>query len=382
MESQGDGEAESVQARAPRVLVSGLVFDQPASGVQRHNQELLPRAAKLLEERDGSIAVVAGRNGVGFPLGSHVPVLSTQAPCRPTWRRAVAEPRVLRQILLEARAAKRPFDLVHCAHLPAPYQLDTTLVQTVHDLRRVHDGTPLNRAVAKRWVTRAVARASRIITVSHAVRRELAEGFGAQEVDVIPNAADHFQLLTRRVAPDAPLLCFGHIEPRKGQSILLRALASDAALPDLVIAGYPKGDEELQLRDQVRSLGIESRVVFHGPYSDAELPQLLAGAAAAVFPSRLEGFNIGMLEALRAGAPVVGSDIVAHRELAENVAFLFRDGNAGECAAALRAALQAQPARLSQGTERARRYSWDRSAEDLVASWTAAIPCPDTAYTP
>ena len=33
---------------APRVLVSGVVLDQPMGGVRRHNAELLPRAAELL----------------------------------------------------------------------------------------------------------------------------------------------------------------------------------------------------------------------------------------------------------------------------------------------------------------------------------------------
>jgi hypothetical protein len=50
---------------APRVLVSGVVLGQPMGGVRRHNAELLPRVARLLAERGGSLAVLEGRERMG-----------------------------------------------------------------------------------------------------------------------------------------------------------------------------------------------------------------------------------------------------------------------------------------------------------------------------
>ena len=43
--------------RAARVLIAGALLGQPPGGVRRHNNELLPRAARALQERGGRLAV-------------------------------------------------------------------------------------------------------------------------------------------------------------------------------------------------------------------------------------------------------------------------------------------------------------------------------------
>jgi glycosyltransferase involved in cell wall biosynthesis len=164
----------------------------------------------------------------------------------------------------------------------------------------------------------------------------------------------------------------GHVERRKNLALLLHAMASDATLPRLVLAGAPKGREDVRLRDLAARLGVSSRIEFVGLLDDAGLARLYAGAACAVFPSWREGFGIPALEARRAGVPVAVSSSAALLEVAGRDAPSFAPDDAQACAAAIHAALATPPAELERAAEQARRYRWDDSARRLVEAWTDA----------
>jgi glycosyltransferase involved in cell wall biosynthesis len=340
-------------------------------GVRRHNAELLPRAAELLELRGGSLAVMEGREPIAFPLPPRVEIVRSDAIAHP----------VLARFATEGRAARRAigrFDLVHTAHLPAPRLPSTPFTITVHDLRSL-EASGLRRTAASALLGRAVRRAARVITVSETVRGAILERFAieAKRVHVVPNAADHFAPLPRSVANDAPILHVGHLEPRKNLEVLLRALAVDRELPRLELAGAGKGSEEERLRALARELGVDARVRFLGPVEEAELPLLYARAACVAMPSRIEGFGIPAIEAQRARAPLAIARTPALLEVAGSETPSFAPEDARECARALRAAITMSKEGLERAFGNAARYSWDRSARALVETWTAvSAPSP------
>ena len=71
--------------------------------------------------------------------------------------------------------------------------------------------------------------------------------------------------------------------------------------------------------------------------SDEEMNALLADASVVVVPSFDEGLSLPVIEALRAGSPVVASDIPAHRELIGTGSFLADPRSPGSLAKAVRA---------------------------------------------
>ena len=71
--------------------------------------------------------------------------------------------------------------------------------------------------------------------------------------------------------------------------------------------------------------------------SDEEMDALLASASVVVVPSFDEGLSLPVIEALRAGAPVVASDIPAHRELIGTGSFLADPRSPASLAKAVRA---------------------------------------------
>jgi glycosyltransferase involved in cell wall biosynthesis len=359
-----------MSSKAPRVLVSGVVFSQPLGGVRRHNAELLPRAARLLAARGGRLAVMAGRDGLPFELPPEVEVHASHVPSRPPIARALHEGRALARLV-----GPGAFDLVHTAHLPAPRGLGVPFTLTLHDLRSLWlSHTPFSRRlVARSVIGDAVRRARAVCLVSRTLETALRSAFGIRHTFVVPNGCNHLSVLARRAGAGAPLVHVGHLEPRKNLELLLAALAHDPGLPPLELAGAAKGDERERLEERARELGVSARVRFLGPIDDDALAALYARAGAAVFPSKLEGFGIPVLEAQRARVPVAVAEAGALPEVAGEDASRFAPDDAAACARAIRSALQAPPAALERAAARAAGFGWDRSAALLVEGWERAL---------
>lgn len=108
---------------------------------------------------------------------------------------------------------------------------------------------------------------------------------------------------------EGAILFVGRLVPYKGLPVLLKALAQMRERAPLVIVGV--GPEEPLLRKLVTKLGLQGRVSFRGSVDQGTLEHLFNTAAVFCLPSvnRLEAFGVVLLEAMRAGCPVVSSDI-------------------------------------------------------------------------
>ena len=76
--------------------------------------------------------------------------------------------------------------------------------------------------------------------------------------------------------------------------------------PKLVLAGG-KGWLYDSIFETVREFGLDSQVVFTGYVEESQVPVLMKGARAFVFPSLYEGFGMPPLEAMACGTPVLTS---------------------------------------------------------------------------
>ena len=124
--------------------------------------------------------------------------------------------------------------------------------------------------------------------------------------------------------------------------------------------------DKLDLRDDVRWLG---HVPFH------ELPALMNGAEAFVYPSTYEGFGLPPLEAMACGTPVVSSRASSLPEVIGDAGVLFDPHDVEAMAAALHAVLTSDRLRNElriKGLTRARRFSWQRTAELTLSAYAEA----------
>ncbi len=364
---------------APRVLVLGNVFGTAKSGVLRHATEVLPRAAAVLHDAGGALVVLAGAAGLDADLAQRlkdntIRVIASALPAGPPLRRARAEFRAVGAVLREAERSGAAFDLVHTGHLPlVRLPRRAALCWMLHDLRQLDAALvgPLRSTLA-RWLLPASARrAHAIVCPSRAVAAGLAAiSVAAQaKTTAIWHGADHFEPLPREPAGGA-LLHLGHLEPRKNVALLLRALELDPGLPNLHLHGAAKGEEHDRLEALSRELKVAHRVRFCGPYAEAELPGLLARAAAVVVPSTIEGFGFACVEALRAGVPLAVARAGALPEIAGPFAPTFASDAPKQAATAIRFALDAPASQIERGRRHAASFTWDRSAARLVEIWT------------
>ncbi len=164
-------------------------------------------------------------------------------------------------------------------------------------------------------------------------------------------------------------LFVGTLEPRKNVSGLIEAWREVRKIRrvDLVLAG--------RVRNGYAAPAPEEGLHLSGAVPEADLPALYSGALAVVYPSLYEGFGLPVLEAMQCGALVITSRDPAIMEFAADAALHVDSGDARALAQALTAAIAA-PESLSslrdRALERARQFSWQRTAERTREVYDAA----------
>lgn len=130
----------------------------------------------------------------------------------------------------------------------------------------------------------------------------------------------------KQVAPDAPLVFLGRIEPIKGTHTAIRI--AKATGRRLIIAGNRSNNPEID-RYFVEEVEphLSDQITYIGPVDDVRKNTLLGEAAAFLMPIEWdEPFGIVMAEAIACGTPVIGT---ARGALPE----IVRDGVTGACCA-------------------------------------------------
>lgn len=170
---------------------------------------------------------------------------------------------------------------------------------------------PLSRKMIL-WASR---HAAGMITVCQALKSAMVQlGIPAEHIISLRNGVD-LQLfhpperdaerarlkLTRRT-----LLSVGHLIPRKGNDLVIRALT---LLPDtdLLIAG--DGPDKARLTALAAEIGVADRVRMVGALPQAELPRYYGAVDALILASSREGWANVLLESMACGTPVVASNV-------------------------------------------------------------------------
>lgn len=261
-------------------------------------------------------------------------------------------------------------------------------VVTLHDLIHLsipEEGSVLKNAFYEQIVKPALFRAFRVLTVSGWSKGKILEWSGLPEerVVVVGNGVGgDFSPVGDRYMPGFPYFLYvGNRKPHKNLPFLMAAF-SKARLPSSVKIAF-SGDPDERTIFGIRECNLQDRVVFLGELSDAALASSYRGALALLFPSRIEGFGLPVLEALACGTRVLASRIPAVEEVAGTSARLLSPDDPEEWSRALEEVSDfvvgrsgdrsgdgggesSDPIREA-GIVRARLYSWNAVGERVGA---------------
>jgi colanic acid/amylovoran biosynthesis glycosyltransferase len=212
---------------------------------------------------------------------------------------------------------------------------------------------------------------------------------------VIPSA---YAFRPRSLPVEGPVraICVATLNELKGHAILLDALAGGGPeLERLELDLVGSGPLEAPLREQVKRLGLERRVRFHGTRSEDEVADMLDRADLFVLASvvagngRMDGIPVALMEALATGLPVVASRLSGIPELVRDgeTGLLAQPGDAADLARALRRVLSDPEAAMTRALAGRRlieqEFDIERSADCMLALFgVEPAPSGDRAGTP
>jgi glycosyltransferase involved in cell wall biosynthesis len=237
------------------------------------------------------------------------------------------------------------------------YDMTVRLMPELHTAANIQADESLARNV--------LGRASRLIAISENSRNDAVRLLGLREdrIEVIyPGVPEVYFGAQPRPSQRPYVLYLGTIEPRKNVDALLDAwsdfhLRSDH---DLIVAGATGwGSEKTMARLAARPSGVR----YLGYVSEAELPGLVAGARAFVYPSLYEGFGFPVAQAMAAGVPVITSASSCLPEVAGEGALFVDPRSPAELRSAMETLLtspQLQERLRTAGMARAQsEYRWE-----------------------
>ncbi|MEQ8410785.1 MAG: glycosyltransferase [Erythrobacter sp.] len=287
--------------------------------------------------------------------------------------------------LVSAIHAEHPIDLIDAQFFfpdgPAAARIAHSLELPLSIKARGSDITFWGHVdYAREQMLRAAHQADGLLTVSEALKREMAIlGMTREKITVHYTGLDrdrfrplaHTQLRAQLgaelgflMSDNAPLLVsVGALIERKGQHIALDAL-TEVPGAHLVLVG--RGEQEAQLKGQARALGLAERVHFVGLLDHDVLPLLLSAADVMVLPSANEGLANAWVEALACGTPVVTCDVGGARELiTSDLAGRLVKREPGAVATGINTVLNDPPPRQAVA-ELVERFSWEENAARLA----------------
>ena len=200
--------------------------------------------------------------------------------------------------------------------LPAPVRANShrlRILALVHHPLADETGLELRQrdrfAALEREALAACAGA--LVTSEFSVSRMEAFGVAPARVRAVPPGTEPVRPATGPGPDDPPrLLCVASVIPRKGQDVLVRALARLREPPwSCVCAGSltRAAAYASAVQDQAREAGLARRIRFAGECEPEALEDLYHSSSLFVLPSHYEGYGMVLTEALARGLPVVST---------------------------------------------------------------------------
>lgn len=289
-------------------------------------------------------------------------------------------------------------DLVHLHFAYPPYSLLTKLpfpvVITTHGLSSIkvkgshafRSYLSLSTYLNPLFEKKGLIEADSIIAVSKWIKKKVELIIGPNTKTVyIPNGVDistfkHVDVEAESALTIHPSIFFvGRLIKFKGVDILINSLyyvKKDFPQVHLYVAG--DGPQLPQLKGLVSHLNLETNITFLGYLSEIDKQMFLHESDIFVIPSRYETFGIVVLEALKAGTPIVASKVGGIPDILGDgdYGILFNPEDVQDlarCITSLLSDSELQKELSEKGLNRVLDYSWDDIAKDTLDLYSSLV---------
>jgi alpha-1,3-rhamnosyl/mannosyltransferase len=243
-----------------------------------------------------------------------------------------------------------------------------------------------------RYFKGCLKQAQHIITDSEFVKREFIEhfdypehkvtsialgvdkSFGPRSIEESLNTLQKYSLIYSKY-----FLLLGTLEPRKNLIVAINAFLQ---LPKsyrqenpLVIVGA-KGWLDSDIRKTIVPLVESGEVRVLGYLPQIELPDILAGAKALLFPSIYEGFGLPPLEAMACGTPVIASNSSSIPEVVGDCGILLDPKDTEGFSQAMKNItenLELQNTLSIKALERSKQFTWSQCARNTFTVYQQVL---------
>lgn len=292
------------------------------------------------------------------------------------------------QILLEKKLSS-PFERYlnpKIKHLKTPFIFHSSYYRVCENpyainITTVHDFTYeyYNRGLAKfihSWQKRqAILKSDHIICISENTKKDLLHfipNINPEKISIVYNGvSDDYHIIspleTSNILPFPPLsyiIFVGSRAKYKNFELTIQAISKTSL--NLVIVGSPLTPKEQSMIN--KNFQQNNRIYCTGYINNSLLNILYNKAYALLYPSVYEGFGIPILEAQKAGCPVIAYNGSSIPEIIGDATLLMQEISIKE----INEKIEMLTDRLlrdkiiTQGIKNAQRFSWNKMYEDII----------------
>lgn len=227
----------------------------------------------------------------------------------------------------------KKYDLWHALHQDSsflPANTTSPYILTIHDLNFLEEKGPFKARRRLIKLQKKVARASAITFISNYTAKVSKENLNldGKSIYVIHNGVDIMSDKPVEKPDFLPsgkfLFALGMVLKKKNFHVLIDFIDKISDYK-LVIAGDISSQYAKMIIEFITKRRLQNKVILPGIVSEDDKIYLYKNCSGFLFPSRIEGFGLPVIEAMRFGKPVFISNKASLPEIGGDLAYYWND---------------------------------------------------------
>ncbi len=251
------------------------------------------------------------------------------------------------------------------------------IVTTIHDIAFITQPTTLSKKFQlyyKYSIKRVIEKADKIITVSNFSKSEIEENYPQSigKIKVIYLGRSPIFKRIDNIEKKKQILYVGSLNERKNFLGVLKAFELlNTNNYKLIIVGNFFDTYKLskEVQENLQKARNNTNIEFMHGVSNDELVKIYNESKLFLFPSFYEGFGLPVLEAMSCGTPVICSNTSSLPEVGGDAVVYCNPNDTNDIKNKIEVVLNdenLQKEMINKGLERAKLFSWEKSANEHI----------------